>query len=53
MLLHPPTTLEYFASLVADDASLSVLEAAIAIAHVEHPDLEDGASRFALVDGLQ
>jgi regulator of sirC expression with transglutaminase-like and TPR domain len=40
LLLHPPTALEYFASLVADDASFSVAEAAIAIAHDEFPGLD-------------
>ena len=40
LLLHPPTALEYFASLVADDASFSVAEAAIAIAHDEFPALD-------------
>ena len=40
LLLHTPTPLEYFASLVAEDASLSVLEAAIAIAHDDFPALD-------------
>jgi regulator of sirC expression with transglutaminase-like and TPR domain len=40
LLLHAPTALEYFASLVADDASLSVLEAAIAIAQDDYPALD-------------
>jgi regulator of sirC expression with transglutaminase-like and TPR domain len=40
LLLHAPTALEYFASLVADDASLSVLEAAIAIGHDDYPALD-------------
>ena len=35
--LHAPTALEYFASLVADDASLPLLEAAAAIAQDEYP----------------
>jgi regulator of sirC expression with transglutaminase-like and TPR domain len=35
-----PTALEYFASLVADDEGFSLLEAAIAVAHDEHPDLD-------------
>ena len=35
-----PTTLEYFASLVADDASFVVAEAAISIAHDEFPALD-------------
>jgi len=35
-----PTALEYFATLVADDASLSVIEAAVAVAQDEAPDLD-------------
>ena len=35
-----PTPLEYFASLVAEDAGLNLLEAAAAIAQDEHPDLD-------------
>jgi len=35
-----PTPLGYFATLVADDASLSLLEAAIAIAQDEEPQLD-------------
>jgi regulator of sirC expression with transglutaminase-like and TPR domain len=35
-----PTALEYFAALVADDASLSVLEAAVAVAQDEEPGLD-------------
>ena len=38
-----PTPLAYFASLVAEDGSLSLVEAAIAIAQDEHPDLDIGA----------
>ena len=51
LLLHPPTALEYFATLVADDASLSVLEAAIAVAHVDYPDL-DCQTVLADIDAL-
>ncbi len=51
LLLHAPTPLEYFESLVADDASLSVLEAAIAIAHDDFPDL-DCETVLADVDAL-
>jgi regulator of sirC expression with transglutaminase-like and TPR domain len=40
LLLHPPTALEYFTSLVADDASFSVAEAAIAVAHDDYPALD-------------
>lgn len=35
-----PTALEYFASLVADDASFSVIEAAVAVAQDEYPQLD-------------
>lgn len=35
-----PTALDYFAALVADDASFSVLEAAVAVAQDEWPDLD-------------
>jgi regulator of sirC expression with transglutaminase-like and TPR domain len=35
-----PTALQYFATLVADDASLSALEAAISVAHDEYPRLD-------------
>jgi len=38
--LLPPTPLEYFASLVADDDSFSLVEAAAAIAQDEYPDLD-------------
>jgi len=40
LLLHTPTALEYLASLVADDASFSIAEAAIAIAHDDYPALD-------------
>jgi regulator of sirC expression with transglutaminase-like and TPR domain len=51
LLLHAPTALEYFASLVADDASLSVIEAATAIAHDDFPAL-DCQSVLGEVDAL-
>lgn len=38
-----PTALEYFATLVADDASLSVLEAAVAVAQDADPGLDPQA----------
>lgn len=38
--LAAPTALEYFAALVADDASLSVVEAAIAVAQDDEPQLD-------------
>lgn len=43
MKFETPTALEYFASLVADDASLSLVEAAIAIAHADFPELDTQA----------
>jgi regulator of sirC expression with transglutaminase-like and TPR domain len=49
--LYVPTALEYFASLVADDASLSVLEAALSIAQDDYPAL-DCQNVLAEIDGL-
>src|SRR3978361_574104 len=46
-----PTTLEYFASLVADDASLPLIEAAASIAQDEYPRL-DTQSVLAELDAL-
>jgi regulator of sirC expression with transglutaminase-like and TPR domain len=46
-----PTPLDYFAALVAEDASLSLVEAAAAIAQAEFPDL-DTQSVLAEIDGL-
>jgi regulator of sirC expression with transglutaminase-like and TPR domain len=46
-----PTVLEYFSMLVADDASLSLLEAAAAIAQDEYPRL-DTQSVLARIDAL-
>ena len=46
-----PTALEYFATLVADDASLSLVEAAVSIAQDEFPDL-DTQSVLAEIDSL-
>jgi len=46
-----PTTLEYFASLVAEDAGLPLLEAAASIAQDEHPQL-DTQGVLADVDAL-
>jgi regulator of sirC expression with transglutaminase-like and TPR domain len=46
-----PTALEYFSSLVADDASLSLIEAAAAIAQDEYPDL-DTQSVLADIDTM-
>ena len=46
-----PTALEYFATLVADDDSLSLVEAAAAVAQVEYPRL-DTQSVLAEIDTL-
>lgn len=46
-----PTTLEYFASLVADDASLPLIEAAVSLAQDEYPKL-DTQGVLADLDGL-
>ena len=46
-----PTTLEYFASLVAEDAGLPLLEAAVSIAQDEHPQL-DTQGVLAGIDAL-
>ena len=46
-----PTALDYFAALVADDASLSVLEAAVAVAQDDEPEL-DVQGVLAQVDAL-
>jgi len=46
-----PTVLEYFASLVAEDASLSVLEAAAAVGQDEYPQLDTQAV-LAQIDAL-
>jgi regulator of sirC expression with transglutaminase-like and TPR domain len=46
-----PTALQYFATLVADDASLSLLEAAISVAQDEYPQL-DVQDTLAQIDEL-
>jgi regulator of sirC expression with transglutaminase-like and TPR domain len=46
-----PTTLQYFAALVADDATLPLLEAAVAVAQDMHPGLDTQAV-LAEVDGF-
>jgi regulator of sirC expression with transglutaminase-like and TPR domain len=48
---EPPTALEYFAALVADDRSLSTLEAAIAVALDDDPGL-DMQAVLAEIDAL-
>ena len=49
--LLPPTALDYFASLVAEDASLPLLETAIAIAQHDYPRLDTQAT-LAEIDTL-
>lgn len=49
--LLPPTALDYFASLVAEDASLPLLETAIAIAQHDYPKLDTQAT-LAEIDAL-
>ena len=49
--LLPPTALDYFASLVADDDGLPLLEAAIAVAQHELPNL-DTQGTLAEIDAL-
>jgi len=49
--LLPPTALDYFASLVAEDASLPLLETAIAVAQHDYPRL-DVQSTLAEIDTL-
>jgi regulator of sirC expression with transglutaminase-like and TPR domain len=46
-----PTALEYFAALVADDASFAVTEAAVAVAQDDHPQL-DPQDTLAQIDRL-
>ncbi len=49
--LSAPSSLEYFESLVADDAHFPLLEAATAVAHIDHPTL-DVQGVLASVDRL-
>ena len=51
LTFETPTALEYFATLVADDASLSVVEAAVAIAQDDFPQLDTQAV-MAEIDAL-
>ena len=46
-----PTALDYFAALVADDASFPLLEAAVAVAQDDEPEL-DVQGVLAHIDGL-
>jgi regulator of sirC expression with transglutaminase-like and TPR domain len=50
-IFEAPTALEHFATLVADDASLSLTEAAISIAHDDFPHL-DVQAVLADIDAL-
>jgi regulator of sirC expression with transglutaminase-like and TPR domain len=49
--LVAPSSLEYFESLVADDAHFPLLEAAAAVAHIDHPAL-DVQEVLAAIDRL-
>jgi len=51
LTFETPTALEYFATLVADDDSLSLVETAAAIAHDEFPQLDTQAV-LAEIDAL-
>ncbi len=51
MTFETPTALEFFATLVADDASLSLVEAAAAVAQDEFPQLDTQAV-LADIDAL-
>jgi regulator of sirC expression with transglutaminase-like and TPR domain len=51
MKFKTPTALEYFASLVADDASLSLVETAVSIAQDDFPGLDTQAV-LAEIDAL-
>jgi regulator of sirC expression with transglutaminase-like and TPR domain len=46
-----PTALQYFAALVADDATFSVIEAAVSVAQDEYPQL-DPQETLAQIDAL-
>ncbi|EGJ10798.1 MULTISPECIES: SirB1 family protein [Rubrivivax] len=48
---EPPTALQYFAALVAEDASLSVVEAAVAVAQDLDPE-QDAQAVLAQIDEL-
>jgi len=51
LTFQTPTALEYFATLVADDASLSLVEAGVSIAQDEFPQLDTQAV-LAEIDAL-
>ena len=51
LTFETPTALEYFATLVADDASLSLVEAGVSIAQDEFPQLDTQAV-LAEIDAL-
>ncbi|MEY4562976.1 MAG: hypothetical protein RLZZ618_2253 [Pseudomonadota bacterium] len=50
-MFETPTALEFFASLVADDESLSLVEAAASLAQDDHPEL-DTQSVLGEIDAL-
>jgi len=50
-LLQAPTALQYFATLVADDAQFALMEAAIVVAQDDQPDL-DAQAVLAEIDAL-
>ena len=51
LALVPPTLLAYFAALVAEDEGFALLEAAICVAHDDHPQL-DAQAVLAEIDRL-
>lgn len=51
LLFQPPSLLEYFAALVAQDSGFALLEAAVAIAQDEYPQL-DVQVVLSEIDGL-
>ena len=51
LTLVPPTLLAYFAALVAEDDGFALLEAAICVAHDDHPQL-DAQGVLAEIDRL-
>jgi regulator of sirC expression with transglutaminase-like and TPR domain len=51
LMFETPTALEFFASLVADDESLSLVEAAASLAQDDHPEL-DTQSVLGEIDAL-
>ena len=54
LYFETPTALQYFATLVADDASLSALEAAISVAQDEYPrlDVQDTLAQIGVLPSI-